>query len=310
MAISLSRLTQEEFVAPGRSGCPGCPAVIGARLAMKVLGKNTIMVNATGCMVVNYGYCGAPLFPFIHSLFENAGAVAAGVRSGLMALGKAGVNVVVYAGDGGTVDIGLQALSGAVERGHRLVYICYDNEGYMNTGVQRSGSTPPWASTTTMPGGRRGWQKGSICAARKDMVRIMAAHDIPYAATASVGYPQDYVRKVEKAVSVDGPAYIHLLTPCIVGWGFPEAIGPKLARLAVDTLAFPLYEVEDGQRYRITVRPSRPKPLSDYLRLQSRFRHLWDDDAAIGAARQQLKRRWTHLQALSALAGSGEEPGE
>ncbi|MEW6524410.1 MAG: thiamine pyrophosphate-dependent enzyme [Bacillota bacterium] len=310
MAISLSRLANEEFVAPGRSGCPGCPAVMGARLAMKVLGKDTIMVNATGCMVANYGYCGAPLFPFIHSLFENAGALASGVESGLRALGKPDVNVVVYAGDGGTVDIGLQALSGAVERGHRLVYICYDNEGYMNTGVQRSGSTPPWASTTTMPEGRRDWQKGSIYAARKDMVRIMAAHDIPYAATASVGYPQDYVRKVEKAANADGPAYIHLLTPCIVGWGFPEAMGPKLARLAVDTLAFPLYEVEDGHRYRITVRPSRPKPVAEYLGLQSRFRQLGDDDGIIEIIEKQLKRRWAHLQDLAALAGPGKEPGE
>lgn len=299
--ITLKRLPDEEFVAPGRSGCAGCPAVIGARMASKVLGKNSIMVNSTGCICVNYGYAGAPLFPYIHSLFPNAGAVISGIDAGLKATGKRdGINLFAYCGDGGTVDIGLQALSGAVDRGHRFLYICYDNEGYMNTGGQRSGATPYRARTSTTPVGEAASGEIRSLSRRKDMVRIMAAHGIPYAATASVAYPVDYMQKVAKAAAVDGPTYIHLQTPCIVGWGFDESMGVSVARAAVETCMFPLYEVEDGRRFRITKDIKDKKPVEEYLKLQGRFKHLFRKGFEEDVARIQndVDGNWEYLKSL------------
>ncbi len=261
-----------------------------------------MMVNSTGCMCVNYGYQGATKFPYIHSLFPNAGSIISGIEAALKALGKReGINLFAYCGDGGTVDIGIQALSGAVDRGHRFLYICYDNEGYMNTGTQRSGATPYKARTTTTPVGKVLAGEPRLLSRRKDMVRIMAAHGIPYAATASVAYPLDYMRKVEKALAIDGPTYIHLQSPCIVGWGIEESKGVKVTRLAVDTCMFPLYEVEDGQRFRITKKVANKKPVEEYLRLQGRFRHLFKDDCQEDLARiqQEVDANWEYLQQIS-----------
>ena len=273
MSVTLKNLPDEEFVAPGRFGCPGCSAVIAARIISKALGKNTILVNSTGCMTVNYAYAGAPLFPMIHGLFENAGSILSGIDYGLKALGKReGVNLVALSGDGGTADIGLQSLSGAAERGHRFLYVCYDNEGYMNTGIQRSGTTPYGAVTTTSPAGEKRPMQ-----LRKDMVKIMAAHGIPYAATAAIAYPLDLVRKVRKAVAIDGPTYIHILSPCWTGWGFSEALSVKISKLAVQTGMWILYEVEDGAT-RPTVKITQRKPVEEYLKAQSRFSKLTKAD--------------------------------
>lgn len=302
VAINLKNLTDEEFVALGRAGCPGCPAVIGARIASKVLGRNTIMVSATGCMVANYGYAGATLFPYIHSLFPNAGSIVSGIDAGLKALGKrAGINLFSYSGDGGTVDIGLQALSGAVDRGHRFLYICYDNEGYMNTGGQRSGATPYKARTSTTPVGALIAGEPRPIARRKDMVRIMAAHGIKYAATASIAFPVDYLRKVEKAINTDGPTYIHLQSPCIVGWGFDESMGVTIARLAVETCIFPLYEVEDGRKFKITKQITRKKPVEEYLKLQGRFKHLFKEEGNehIKQLQREVDENWEYLQTIA-----------
>jgi pyruvate ferredoxin oxidoreductase beta subunit len=299
--LTLEKLPDEESIAPGRGGCPGCPAVIGARIVTKILGKKTIMVNSTGCMTVNYGYQGAPLIPYIHSLFENAGAIISGIDVGLRALGKRDrVNLFAYSGDGGTVDIGLQALSGAVDRGHKFLYICYDNEGYMNTGVQRSGSTPYKARTTTTPVGKVVAGEPRPLSRRKDMVRIMAAHGIPYAATASVAYPIDYIAKIEKAIRIDGPTYIHLHAPCLVGWGVDENMGVAVARAAVETCIFPLYEVEDGRRFRITKRIQSRKPIEEYVKLQGRFRHLQKKD--IETLQGEVDGYWEYLQHVSEVA--------
>lgn len=303
MAISLKTLPNEESVALGRGGCAGCPAVIGARMVSKVLGTNSIMVNSTGCMCVNYGYAGATKFPYIHSLFPNAGALISGIDAGLKAQGKReGVNLFAYCGDGGTVDIGLQALSGAVDRGHRFLYICYDNEGYMNTGSQRSGATPYRARTSTTPVGdiRSGEQR--LLSKRKEMVRIFADHGIPYAATASVAYPLDFMRKVEKAIAIDGPTYIHLQTPCLVGWGIDESMGVAVARAAVQTRMHPLYEVENGKRYNITVDVKEQKPVEEYLKLQGRFKHLFAQDNADAIAQMQrdVDENWAYLKYLAA----------
>lgn len=281
MAITLKNLPDQEFVAPGRAGCPGCSAVIAARMVSKVAGNRSIMVTSTGCMCVNYGYYAAPGFPFFHTLFENAGSVISGIDAGLKALGqREGINLFGFCGDGGTVDIGLQALSGAVERGHRFLYICYDNEGYMNTGVQRSGATPYGARTATTPVGQFGRGEPRPLARRKDMVRVMAAHGIPYTANACIGYPLDFLRKVEKALKTDGPSYIHVLSPCVPGWGYPEEITVSLAKLAVETGFFPLYEVEDGVRFNITVKTGKRKPVVEYLKLQHRFDHLFEENNA------------------------------
>lgn len=300
MAVTLKKLPDEEFVAPGRSGCPGCPAVIGARMASKVLGKKTIMVNSTGCMCVNYGYQGSTLFPYIHSLFPNAGAITAGIDAGLKAIGKRDeISLFAYCGDGGTVDIGIQALSGAVDRGHRFLYICYDNEGYMNTGVQRSGSTPYRARTTTTPVAKVIAGESRPLSRRKDMVKIMAAHGIPYAATASVAYPLDYMRKVEKAIRIDGPTYIHLHSPCLVGWGIDENMGVAVARLAVETCIAPLYEVINGRKFKVSKPVKNKKPIEEYLNLQGRFKHLTKQN--IKKIQMDVDSQWEYLQSLCTL---------
>ena len=311
MTLTLKKLPDEEFVAPGRSGCPGCPAVTGARMTSKVLGKKSIMVNSTGCMCVNYGYQGSTLFPYIHSLFPNAGAITAGIDAGLKAIGKRDeINLFAYCGDGGTVDIGLQALSGAVERGHRFLYICYDNEGYMNTGVQRSGSTPHGARTTTTPVAKVMAGEQRPLSRSKDMVKIMAAHGIPYAATASVAYPLDYMRKVEKAIQIDGPTYIHLHAPCLVGWGVQENMGIAVARSAVETCIFPLYEVVDGRKFKLSRRSKKKKPIEEYLKHQTRFKHLTEKN--IKDIQKDVDSQWEYLQRLCGMwdapAGSSTGP--
>jgi len=218
--------------------------------------------------------------PWIHVAFENAAAVASGVEAGLKALERKGrlperkICVMAIAGDGATADIGFQALSGAVERGHNFVYVCLDNEAYMNTGIQRSSSTPFGAMTTTSPPGRM--SKGQKTW-KKNLPEIMAAHEIPYVATASPSYPFDLVRKVKRAVEVDGPAYLHVLAVCPTGWRSPTEETIRLGRLAAECGVFPIYEVDHG-KYTINVDPVKRKPLKDYLRLQGRFRHLTPED--------------------------------
>ncbi len=296
MSVRIKDLPLEEVVAPGRGGCPGCAAVIGARMVTKIAGQNTIMVNSTGCMCVNYGYAGAPLFPYVHSLFENAGAVASGIDAALKADNRRDdINLIVYAGDGGTVDIGFQALSGAVERGHRFLYICYDNEGYMNTGVQRSGATPYGASTTTSPLGKISKGESRPLSRRKDMVRVMAAHGIPYTATASIAYPLDFMRKVQTALAIDGPTYIHLLSPCSIGWGIDPKDTVKVARMAVQTSFAPLYEITGGRQFKVNLRPVNLKPVQEYLSMQKRFRHLLDDPIELDIIQRAVDENWTYL---------------
>ena len=269
------KIPEEELLAPGHRGCAGCGASIGVRLALKALGKNTVAISATGCLeVMTTPYPETAWeIPWIHVAFENAGAVASGVESALRIQGKDDVNVVAFGGDGGTVDIGLQSLSGAMERGHNFTYICYDNEAYMNTGIQRSGATPYGASTTTSPVGKDSFGENKP---KKNMPMIMAAHGIPYVATASISYPEDFMKKVKKAAEVDGPAYIHLNQPCTTGWGYPSSKTIEMGRLAVETGSWILYEIENGE-FNVTYRPSERKPVSEYLKPQKRFRHLTEN---------------------------------
>jgi len=269
-------LSEKEFLAPGHRACAGCGATIGVRLALKVLGENTVAVSATGCLeVITTPYPETAWeIPWMHVAFENAAAVASGVEAALKSQGKLDTTVVVFGGDGGTADIGLQALSGAMERGHNLIYICYDNEAYMNTGIQRSGATPYGASTTTSPHGKESFGEDKP---KKNMPMIMAAHGVPYVATASISYPEDFMKKVKKAAEVDGPAYIHLQQPCTTGWGYSPAKTIELGRLAVETGSWVLYEIEEGE-FKVTYRPMQRKQVSEYLNAQKRFKHLSDQE--------------------------------
>ncbi|MGB9201409.1 pyruvate synthase subunit PorB [Methanobacterium sp.] len=267
-------IPEKEFLAPGHRACAGCGATIGVRLALKMLGENTVAISATGCLeVITTPYPETSWeIPWMHVAFENAAAVASGVESALKSQGKTDTTVVVFGGDGGTADIGLQALSGAMERGHNLIYICYDNEAYMNTGIQRSGSTPYGASTTTSPHGKESFGEDRP---KKNMPMIMAAHGIPYIATASISYPEDFMKKVKKASEIEGPAYIHLQQPCTTGWGYSPEKTIELGRLAVETGSWILYEIEEGE-FKVTYRPLQRRAVKEYLNAQKRFKHLSD----------------------------------
>jgi len=270
------RLPETELFGPGSRACAGCGELLAVRHALKATGSNSIVVSATGCMeVISSPYPeSAWKTPWIHSLFENAAAVASGVESALRALGKSGIRVVVMGGDGALADIGFGAVSGALDRRQSLTYILTDNEAYMNTGIQSSGTTPYGAWTTTTPAGAV--KKGKETP-KKDLVRIMLGHGVQYIATASIAYPIDLVNKVKKAVSVDGPSFVHISCPCPIGWHFPPEKTVEIARLAVDTGMWIIYEVERGI-LRITYKPDRLKPVRDYLVLQGRFEHLSDAD--------------------------------
>ncbi len=274
-------VTKKENFAPGHRACIGCGEALAVRLACKALGQNIIVVNATGCMEIvasqipYTSWC----VPWIHTIFENTAAVASGIESGLKAMARKGrrqdqgVKVVAIAGDGGTSDIGIQALSGALERGHNFLFLCFDNEAYMNTGIQRSSSTPYGASTTTSPAGKVSMGQATW---KKNMPAIVAAHNIPYVATACHSYPFDLMSKVAKGMATDGPAYIHIFSVCPTGWRCPTDLTVKLGRLAVETGIFPLYEIENNQ-YKLNFDFPQLRPVQDYLKLQGRFRHLSEE---------------------------------
>jgi pyruvate ferredoxin oxidoreductase beta subunit len=303
LAIYVPRLiTTKEYFAPGHRACMGCGEALAVRLVCKALGRNVIIANATGCMEIvssQLTYTSWEV-PWIHTLFENTAAVASGIEAGIKVLSRKGkypskAKAVAMAGDGGTADIGLQALSGALERGHNLLYVCFDNEAYMNTGIQRSSATPFGASTTTSPAG-----KVSIGQTRwkKNMPAIAAAHDILYVATASPSYPFDLMKKVSKAMKAEGPSYIHVLSVCPTGWRLPPDLAVRAGRLAVETGIFPLYEVEEG-RYTLNFDFPQLRPVEDYFKLQGRFRHLTKETVAQIQARvrdeyAKLKRKATH----------------
>ena len=262
-----------EYMYSGHVGCPGCGAAIAMRFTLKALGDKTIVVLPACCWSIIAGpYPQSTLkVPVIHSAFETGGAVASGVRAALDMKGDSETTVVTWAGDGGTFDIGFQALSGAVERNEDFIYVCYDNEAYMNTGVQRSSSTPYGAWTTTTPG--QDWKKMR----KKNIVEALVAHRIPYAATANIAFPEDLVRKVQKAKGLKGSRFIHIYASCPTGWRIPSEMSVKIARMAVQTNIFPLYEVEEGIKYTINYKP-KEYLVREYFKLQGRFRYLTDRD--------------------------------
>lgn len=282
-------IPREELLDSGHLACPGCGAALAMRLVLKALGDRTIVALPACCWSIIAGpYPQSSLrVPLYHTAFETGASAASGIKAALLARGDTETTVMAWAGDGGTFDIGLQALSGAAERNEDFLYVCYDNEAYMNTGIQRSSATPWGAWTTTTPAGH------PEAHAKKDILAIMAAHRVPYAASASVAYPDDLMAKVRKAKAVRGTRFLHLLAPCPPGWKINDEESIALGRMAVLARAFPLVEVEDGERWRITM-DQPAEPIEPYLRRQGRFRHL--TAAQVEAIQQQVNARWAALE--------------
>ncbi len=308
---TLKDLPREELFAPGHRMCAGCGAAIAMRWITKTIGPNAVIANATGCVEVTttpYPET-AWMHPYIHVAFENSAAVASGVEAAIKALKRKGMwdagdtKVVVIAGDGGTYDIGLQSLSGMLERRHGVLYILYDNEAYMNTGIQRSGSTPKYAWTTTTPVGTA--LRGKV-QWKKDIMGLVMAHRVPYAATASIAYILDMANKIRTALEYteEGPTFLHIYAPCVPGWRYPENKTVEIARLAVETGYFPLYEWDHGK---LKLNPpsnnhldkSKRKPLKEYLKLQGRFAHLTEQE--IAEIEKELDAYWEYLGKLAQL---------
>ncbi len=266
----------ESLLAPGHRGCAGCGPAIAAKFILEGAGRDSIVCGPTGCLeVFTTPYPeSAWQVPYIHSLFENPAAVASGIKTALDALGKSDTNVIVIAGDGATFDIGIRSISGAFERGHDITYICYDNEAYMNTGIQRSSATPYDAATTTSPTGDVSFGNPLP---KKDMPAILVAHGSPYVATASIAYPKDVINKVKTATETKGPAYIQIHAPCCTGWYFESAETIEVGRLAVQTALYPVFEIVNGELGK--VRKIKQKPVEDYLSVQRRFKHLFTKDS-------------------------------
>ncbi len=282
---SAKLLPKHEILSSGHRACQGCGELLAVRQVCKAIGPDLIIANATGCLeIVTSSFPDtAWTVPWLHVAFENAAAVASGVESAIKVLKRKGrypsnrdIKIVAFAGDGGTADIGMQALSGALERYHNFMYVCYDNEAYMNTGIQRSSSTPYCATTTTSPSGKK--SKGQKTN-KKNLPEIAAAHNIPYVATACPSYPFDLMEKARKGVDIEGPAYLHIFSPCPTGWRTLPDDTVKLGRLAVESGVFPLYEVING-KYNLTYTPEKLIPVENYLKGQGRYRHLSTDDIA------------------------------
>jgi len=276
-----------ELLRPGHAACPGCGVAMGMRMVLRSLGSRAVVVVVPSCVAIiagPYPYASIDL-PVFHSAFEVAAPTAAGISNGLKVQGISDIPVLAFAGDGGTFDIGLQSLSGAADRNEDFIYVCMDNEAYMNTGIQVSSATPRFAWTGTSPRGntRR----------KKQIMEIMAAHRIPYAATACIGFPDDLMEKVKRAREMHGTRFIHLLSPCPTGWKMAEHESPKSAVAAVETNIFPLYEITDGLHYSVS-HISQDLPVETYLNIQGRFKHLGEDE--VRAIQAETDRTWADLR--------------
>ncbi len=307
----LKNFPMEEYINAGHRACQGCAEVLAVRHILKAIGPDMVLAMATGCMeIISSPY---PLtswnVPWIHVAFENAAAVASGVESALKVLRRKkripdkDITVLAMGGDGGTSDIGFQALSGMMERGHKVIYVCVDNEAYMNTGVQRSSSTPFGATTTTSPAGKV--HPAGQMTWKKDMTAIAAAHGIPYTATACPSYYTDLIKKIQKAKQVNGPSYIHVLSVCPTGWRIPPAKAIEYGKLAVDTGVFPLYEVENGV-WKLSRNPKELKPVAEYFKGQGRYRHL--DEGLTAVIQKKVVERWERLSKLCEATGEKQTP--
>lgn len=309
MATLKELASKESLLTGGHRACAGCGATLIVRQAL-MAAKNPVVVGcATGCLEVTttiYPYT-AWNCSFIHNAFENVAATISGVETAYRSLKKQGklpkdakIDFIAFGGDGGTYDIGFQSLSGAMERGHNMLYIVYDNEAYMNTGIQRSSATPLGSHTTTSPAGKVSAGKRQW---RKDLTAIMAAHDIPYVAQASPSHWRDLIAKVEKALSIEGPKFIAVIQPCRLGWNYPPEKTIAMAQEAVDTCFWPLYEVENGV-YKINYKPKEKLPVRDWLKKQGRFKHLFapGNEHLIEEFQAEVDRRWERLLKLAGEA--------
>ena len=286
----LLRSAEEPMLCSGHAACPGCIDALTVRHVLSALGPDTMAVVPPSCMAIIAGpqpYSSLKI-PVYQPTLEASAAAATGLRRALDAQGKRDTQVLVLAGDGGTYDIGFQCLSSAAERNENFIYVCLDNEGYMNTGAQKSSSTPHYAQTGSTPAGKT--------TRKKNLTEIMAAHGVPYAATASAGHLSDLRRKLAKARSLRGTRILTLLIPCLDGWGVADDMGLAAARLAVETGAYPLVEVEDGVRW--SVNSTKTRPIGEYLAVQSRYRHL--DAGRIAALQDEIDEGWQRLQRLAA----------
>jgi pyruvate ferredoxin oxidoreductase beta subunit len=300
----------------GHRMCAGCGAPIIVKQVLMATDYPIIASNATGCLEVStcIQQYTAWKIPWIHSAFENAAATISGVEAMYKSLVKQGkledkqVKFIAFGGDGGTYDIGFQSLSGAMERGHDMMYICYDNGAYMNTGIQRSSATPFGANTTTCPAGDVIPGKPQQ---RKDLTRIMAAHGIPYVAQASPAHWMDLMKKVQKAFEIKGPKFMNVISPCNRGWRSRTDDAVMLSRLAVDTCYWPLYEVENGIT-KITFKPKEKKPIVDFLKPQGRFKHLFQpgNEGMLKHIQENIDKEWELLQKTAAFFGGEEKPAE
>ena len=293
-------------LAPGHRLCGGCGASMAVRQVL--MGRNdydVVCCSATGCLEVSTSIYpdNAWNVPFIHNAFANAGATISGVEAAYKGLQRAGkipadkkIKFVAFGGDGGTYDIGLQSLSGAMERGHDIVYVCYDNEAYMNTGIQRSSSTPRFAKATTSPVGTVVPGKTQN---KKNLTDIIAAHNVPYVAqTTFIGNFRDLYTKAQKAIYTPGPSFLNIMAPCPRGWEYPAEKLPEICKLAVETCVWPLFEVIDGV-WHLSYEPKNKRPVEEYLRLQGRFRHMFKpgNEWMIEAAQQNVDENWEKLLA-------------
>ena len=289
--IPIGKMTEEEIVTYGSSSCQGCSHAILARLAFKTLGPNTIYTLVPGCIWITLSRT-IPLMQ-TGTVFEGGGALISGITNGLSARGIEDINVVAFYGDGGTADIGLQGLSAAAERNENVLWICADNHAYMNTGGQRSGATPKYAQTTTTPATslRRGKRTQN-----KNMPFIVAAHDVEFVGTASIAYPADLVGKIEFAKKLKGFKYLHVQSPCPTGWGFDPSKSVEGARLMVQSGLWPLYEITEGNNFKLTYKPKELKPIGEALGLQRRFRHLTDDESE--EIQNRVRENWDMLLSI------------
>ncbi len=283
-------IPREEYMQQGHTACAGCGATLSMRYVLKGLGPKTAVATPACCWSVipgEFPYTTLNV-PFLYTPFASAGASISGLREGLDSQGKEDYNVLAFAGDGGTADIGLQGLSAAMERGHNVLYIMYDNEAYMNTGIQRSSSTPFGAWTTTTPvGSKRQYKKEK----KKYVADLMIAQNVPYVATATIAYPEDLERKISVAKSIKGPKFIQILSPCPPGWYYNSADTIKVSRLAVESKVFPLFESRNGKF--ALFKPSKNVPITDYLSLQGRFGHLREEE--IREIEEAVEERWKSL---------------
>jgi len=300
--MTLKELSKREVnLSSGHRLCSGCGAPIVVKMVLLASDYPVIAANSTGCLEVSSCISGytAWKIPWIHNAFENAAATISGVETMYRSLKKQGkiaedIKFIAFGGDGGTYDIGIQSLSGAMERGHDMLYICYDNGAYMNTGIQRSSATPFGADTTTRPAGSVVQGKTEF---RKNLTRIMAAHNIPYAAQASPSHWSDLVKKVRKAFEIKGPKFMNIIAPCNRGWRSRTDDAIALSRLGVETCYWPLYEIENGVT-KITFKPKEKKPIVDFLKPQGRFKHLFkpENEGLLAKIQEDIDKEWEKLQ--------------